>query len=121
MLAEIKTVTDIAVPIAVFIGLPLFFWYQRDRKKSRAETAVEERTIDPKVNIENLGAMGAGVALLNEAFSLERASKDRRIKELQEEVREVKRSCEEKVSELEELIDRLRAEVAQLRQERNAS
>ena len=114
--------TRSVVPIAVFIVLPVFLWYQRDRRKSRAETAVAERTVGSTVVGREVGAMGASVAFVNEAFRVERESKDRQIRALEDEVREVERRCSNQVRELERriaakdvIIEELRQEIERLR------
>jgi preprotein translocase subunit YajC len=114
----LEIVKNIVLPIIVFIVLPLFFWYQRDRAKSRAEAVIAERTVGSKITTEEVGAMGASVAFVNEAFRMERESKDRQIKALQREVHEIQTECEQRVSELEAIINGLRAEIAELRKER---
>jgi predicted RNase H-like nuclease (RuvC/YqgF family) len=82
---------DVAVPIFALFVLPIFLWYQRDRKKSRAEAAVAERTVGSDVASREVGVMGASVAFVNEAFRVERESKDREIKSLSNKVRELER------------------------------
>jgi septin family protein len=111
----LRVVTDVIIPITVLLVLPLFFWYKRDRRKSRAETAVAERTVRSKVTTEEVGAMGASVAFVNEAFRLERESKDRRILALEQEVREVEQRCQEKMDELEEHLRQRDAIIRELR------
>jgi vacuolar-type H+-ATPase subunit I/STV1 len=111
----LRVVTDVIIPITVLLVLPLFFWYKRDRRKSRAETAVAERTVRSKVTTEEVGAMGASVAFVNEAFRLERESKDRRILALEQEVRDVEQRCKEKVDELEEHLRQRDAIIEELR------
>jgi vacuolar-type H+-ATPase subunit I/STV1 len=111
----LRVVTDVIIPITVLLVLPLFFWYKRDRRKSRAETAVAERTVRSKVTTEEVGAMGASVAFVNEAFRLERESKDRRILALEQEVHDVEQRCKEKVDELEEHLRQRDAIIEELR------
>src|SRR3954463_7799165 len=78
---------DVLVPIFVLFVLPVFFWYQRDRKKSHAAAAVAERTVGADGASKEVTMVGASVALMNEAFRVERESKDREIKSLSSKVR----------------------------------
>lgn len=82
---------DVLVPIFVLFVLPVFLWYQRDRKKSQAEAAVAERTVGSDVASKEVTMVGASVALMNEAFRVERESKDREIKSLSSKVRVLER------------------------------
>jgi hypothetical protein len=54
-------------------------WYVKDRKKSRAETAVAEGTVGSDIDLNKITRDTASVVLLDRAFQMERASKDREI------------------------------------------
>lgn len=102
---------NVIVPIVIFVVLPVFFWFQRDRRKTLAETAVAERTVGVDVNAKEAGALGASVAFVQEAFRVERESKDRQIATLEDEVQELR----EKISDRDEKISALSREVAELK------
>lgn len=78
-------------------------WYVKDRRKDRAEAAVAEKTVGSDVTLKQIGTDSAIVAFVNEAFRVERESKDREIGELNQ-----------KIVRLEHENTELRAEVAQL-------
>lgn len=78
-------------------------WYVRDRKKSRAETAVAEGSVGSDVALRKIGTDSATIAFVNEAFRMERESKDREIS-----------SLKVKIAEQEQEISELRKEVARL-------
>lgn len=123
---------DVVVPVVIFVVLPVFYWFKRDRRKTLAETAVAERTVGVDVNAKEAGALGASVAFVQEAFRVERESKDREITKLnakvtkleveQEEDKAKKAHLEHEVQELravvsdrDEQITALRTEVAELK------
>jgi predicted RNase H-like nuclease (RuvC/YqgF family) len=110
---------EVVIPIVVFIGLPVFFWFQRDRRKSRAETAVAERTVGADVSAKEAGGLGASVAFVQEAFRVERESKDRQILALEQEVRDVENRCQSRVRELETEIRDKDNIISELRKELN--
>jgi seryl-tRNA(Sec) selenium transferase len=91
MTVALSFLRDVLVPIFVLFVLPVFLWYQRDRKKSQAEAAVAERTVGSDVASKEVTMVGASVALMNEAFRVERESKDREIKSLSSKVRVLER------------------------------
>lgn len=106
---------DVVVPILAFVVLPVFLWYQRDRKKSRAETAVAERTVGSDVTSKEVGVMGASVAFVNEAFRVERESKDREIKSLSSKVARLEK--EQATLEREREEDKLKIEALEAAEE----
>lgn len=98
-------IRDVIVPIILFVALPVFFWYQRDRRKSEAETAVAERTIGVDVNAKEAGGLGAAVAFVQEAFKVERESKDREILNLTKKVARLEQEREEDKAKIDALED----------------
>lgn len=124
LMAVVTFARDVLVPVVIFVVLPVWFWYQRDRRKSQAETAVAERTVGVDVNAREAGGLGAAVAFVQEAFRVERESKDREILNLTEKVAklEIERSrdkakieaLEQAEEEKDQLIFQLRVEVQAL-------
>lgn len=111
---------DILVPVVTFVVLPVFFWYKRDRRKSQAETAVAERAIGVDVNAREAGGLGAAVAFVQEAFKVERESKDREISGLTSKVArlEVEREADKvKIEALEDAEEKKDRVISQLRVE----
>lgn len=94
---------EVLIPILVLFVLPLFLWYQRDRRKSRAESVVAERTVGADVSTKEAGGLGASVAFVQEAFRVERESKDREILRLSEKVAALERSEADKERKIEQL------------------
>lgn len=122
--AVLNFTRDVLVPIITFVVLPVFFWYKRDKRKSQAETAVAERTVGVDVNAREAGGLGAAVAFVQEAFKVERESKDREISSLTSKVTRLEKEREadkvkiEALEDAEEAKDRviseLRAEIRAL-------
>lgn len=115
MALVVSFVKDIVVPILALIVLPVFLWYQRDRKKSRAESAVAERTIGSEVASKEVTMVGASLALMNEAFRVERESKDREIESLSRKVSLLER--EQSVLEREHEEDKRKIEALEAAEE----
>lgn len=70
----------ILLGVANAVGLPaLLIWYVRQRRKDHAEANVAEGTVKAKIDLSNTSAAESHVALLEKAFTAERASFDRRI------------------------------------------
>lgn len=81
---------DIALRIAVALGVPgAVVWFVRDRRKSRASAEVAEGTVPAEISLANTGALSAQVAAMVEAFRVERESKDRHIKEQDQQIAEL--------------------------------
>ena len=118
-------VVDAILRIAGALGLPaLLLWALKERRKTRAEGAVAERTVGAVVQKTDAGALEAHVLAIERAFSVERASKDRRIAELEERLDEVRQDCAEQIADVERrkdaLIGELRDQVATLTARLNA-
>lgn len=62
-------VTEGFVALGVPGGLA---WYIRDRRKSRAESAIAERTVDATVDVQDTGAADARLAYVQRQMDLER-------------------------------------------------
>jgi preprotein translocase subunit YajC len=92
----VDIVRDVLIPFLVLFVLPLFLWYQRDRRKNRAESVVAERTVGVDVTVKETGGLGASVAFVQEAFRVERESKDREIDRLTRKVEALELSEAEK-------------------------
>lgn len=113
----INWIREVALPIFLYLVIPLVWWYVRDRRKSRAESAVAERTVDSGVMGVDAGHLTASVAFVQEAFRVERASKDREIESLK-----VKVALQEtEIAELRRMIVGLQEELARLRASRDHS
>lgn len=67
--AVLSHVTEGFVALGVPGGLA---WYVRDRRKSRAESAVAERTVDATVDVQDTGAADARLAYVQRQMDLER-------------------------------------------------
>ena len=106
----IQVLRDVVLPIIVFVVLPLVTFYVRDRRKTRAQAAVAERTVEADVTLKDTGALGASVAFVQEAFRVERESKDREIQRLTSKVA----ALEENEARKDVLIAELREQVADL-------
>lgn len=96
---------DVLLPILTVVVLPLVIFYLRDRRKSRAESVIAERTIGSDVATKDLGAASATVAFVQEAFRIERESKDREIRTLTEKLANVERGDELKDAKIRALED----------------
>lgn len=109
------------VVLAVVVGaIGLGTWYVKDRRKSRAETAVAERTVRAQVATQDVGALQATVAYVQEAFRVERESKDRQINDLTHEVHELTGEVEtlrRRAQDDAERIAALRGEIQELREQ----
>lgn len=103
---------DIVVRFVFITAIPAaVVWYVRDRRKSRAESEVAERTVPAKVRIEDATGLSAHIAAVEGAFMVERLSKDRHIAEQDKRIERL----EATVSDRDEQIAVLRAEVAELK------
>lgn len=98
---------DVAVPILTFVVLPAYLWFARDRRKSRAETAVVERTVDSDVTVKEAGGLGASVAFVQEAFRMERESYQSQIKDLKEKVTRLEEQHEEDMKTIRSMAERI--------------
>lgn len=101
--------------------LTVVIYFLKERRKNLAESSVAERTVDASVVTADAGALEAHVLAIEKAFGVERSSKDRQIKALEEEVHNVEARCTAQVRDLQrqiarkdETISALRAEVATL-------
>ena len=104
----------------VVAALGLGTWYVKDRRKSRAETAVAERTVRAQVATQDVGALQATVAYVQEAFRVERESKDREITKLNREVEELTGEVERltrRTQDDAERISSMRSEIQELREQ----
>lgn len=104
----------------ILAALGLGSWYVKDRRKSRAETAVAERTVQAQVATHDVGALQATVAYVQEAFRVERESKDRQINDLSHEVQELTHEVEtlrRRTQDDAERIAALRGEIQELREQ----
>lgn len=122
------TVT-LAVEALVALGIPGgIVWYVRDRRKSRAEAAVAERTVGAQVDQADTGAADARLAYVQRQMDLERdfhahqvadrdaeihrqraelAHRDQVIAELREEVADLQRRLAELTVQLSSVHHRL--------------
>ena len=75
-------------------------WYLRDRQRDQAAGRVAEGTVGAEVKIKDSTAMGAHVALLESAFSYERASKDRTIAALREQIQDLEQEVAEQQADV---------------------
>lgn len=117
---------DIVLRIAGGLGLPaLVLWFFSQRKRTNAEGSVAERTVAANVTKADASALETHVLAIERAMDVERRQKDRNIRALEEEVRQVEKRCDERVTEMEQrhaaemrekdtTIGKLRAEVATL-------
>lgn len=92
-------------------------YFLKERRKNEAESSVAERTVDASVVTADAGALEAHVLAIERAFGVERTSKDRQIKALENEVRDVERRCTERTTYLEQELARKDETIAALRQE----
>lgn len=67
--AVLSHVTEGFVALGVPGGLA---WYIRDRRKSRAESAIAERTVDATVDVQDTSAADARLAYVQRQMDLER-------------------------------------------------
>jgi hypothetical protein len=74
------------IPVLVILIPSLIWWFLRDRRKAGAESQVAEGTVKAKVRFEDAGSLQATMVYVEEAFRVERESKDRAIAGLKEEV-----------------------------------
>jgi hypothetical protein len=72
---------------------------------------VAERTVDAEVQKTDAGALEAHVLAIERAFSVERASKDRQIGELEERLNEVQADCAQRIRDVERRKDAVIAEL----------
>ncbi len=101
-------------------ALGLGTWYVKDRRKSRAETVVAERTVRAQVATQDVGALQATVAYVQEAFRVERESKDREITKLTHEVEELTGEVERLTRRTQDdakCIATMREEIQELREQ----
>lgn len=98
--------------IAFALGVPgAVIWYVRDRRKSRAESEVAERTVGADVRIRDVASLEAHITFVERAFGVERESKDRQIGNLETQVQQLTA----KVHDRDEQIAVLRDEVGELK------
>jgi hypothetical protein len=108
----ISDVVDIGLRILFALGVPgAVIWFIRDRRKSRAESEVAERTVGADVRIRDVASLEAHITFVERAFGVERESKDRQIGSLDEQVRQLRAV----VHDRDEQIAGLRDEVAELK------
>lgn len=113
----------------IAVGAPgAVVWLVRDRRKSRAETAVVERTVEAQVEQADTGAAEARLAYVQKQMDLERgfharqvadrdaeierqraelAHRDRVIEELREEIDDLQRRLSEAMTQLLAVRDRV--------------
>lgn len=107
-LGEAVRVVELA---ALALGLPgLLAWYIKDRRKTQAEAKVVEGTVSATIRAGEVGSLQAHIAYVEEAFRVERDSKDRQIHYLSEQVNGLR----SEVAEKDEQIDELKGRVASL-------
>lgn len=103
------------VSILVVVGFPgLILFYVRDRRKTRAEAKVLEGTTQSQIDLSSISAVEAHVAFVERAFEAERASNQRQIADLKEELREAEAVATRQRIELEKVrseLERLRGQV----------
>lgn len=105
-------VLDMGLRVLFALGVPgAVIWYVRDRRKSRAESEVAERTVGADVRIRDVASLEAHITFVERAFGVERESKDRQITDLGLQVQQL-RSV---VHDRDEQIGMLRDEVAELK------
>jgi hypothetical protein len=108
----IGDIFDIGLRVLFALGVPgAVIWFIRDRRKSRAESEVAERTVGADVRIRDVASLEAHITFVERAFGVERESKDRQIGSLDEQVRQLRAV----VHDRDEQIAGLRDEVAELK------
>lgn len=116
---------QVALIVAQVIGLPaLILFYLRDRRKSRAESNVAERTVQHQVDLSSVTAIEAHVAMVEKAYAVERSSYERQIAALTSQRDIALADAELKRLELEQMrveLERLRAQVDTLSDELQAA
>jgi hypothetical protein len=94
-------VVDYGIRAAGAIGIPtVLAWFFVDRRRTRAQGAVEERSITANVAKNDASAFEAHVLAVEKAVTMERASFDRQIARLQAEVLDAEERHARRVQEL---------------------
>lgn len=102
----------------VALGIPGgVVWWVRDRRKSKAETAVAERTVEPQVEKADIGAAEARMAFLQQAMDRERAFRVEQIADRDAEIARQRAEIEFK----DQVIEELRTELAELQRRLTAT
>lgn len=118
-------VVDWVLRLCVVLGIPsVVVYFLKERRKNQAESAVAERTVDSTVEKVNLSTLEAHMLAVEATFTMERASKDRRIAALQEELTSARAEVAEAKATVERLEYRLTealGRIEQLEKERDAA
>lgn len=101
----IEALFGCAAPVAGFVG-----WYLRDRRKSRAESEVAERTVDADVELKDVAVQETHLAYVERTFTLERESLLRQVSSLTAENAGLRAD----LATRDELVQHLRAKVAEM-------
>jgi septal ring factor EnvC (AmiA/AmiB activator) len=110
----IGDVVDVGLRVLFALGVPgAVIWYVRDRRKSRAESEVAERTVGADVRIRDVASLEAHITFVERAFGVERTSKDRQISSLEQEVRQLSERVRDRDAQIAGLLDA----VAELKQQ----
>lgn len=102
--------------LGVFANLGLggiALWYLRDRRRDHVATRIAERTEQAQIDLSSVTAAEAHVALMERAFAAERASWERRMREVETALAELRRMEREQAIS----VERLRTERERLRRE----
>lgn len=104
----IDALIGFAAPVGGVAG-----WYLRDRRKSRAEAEVAERTVGFDVELKDAAARDRRLSYVEHTFGLERESLNRQIVDLRAE----NTTLRTELTSREELVERLRAQASHMEQQ----
>lgn len=108
-------VLDLLLRISGGVGLPGVVTYLLvQRRKLGNENELAERTMGATVAKADVGALEAHMLAVENAFRVERESKDRVIASLEERVTQVQKECDDRVSAKDREISQLRRQVSTL-------
>jgi uncharacterized protein (UPF0548 family) len=111
----VNDVLDLLLRISGGVGLPGVVTYLLvQRRKLGNENELAERTMGATVAKADVGALEAHMLAVENAFRVERESKDRVIASLEERVTQVQKECDDRVSAKDREISQLRRQVSTL-------